>query len=232
MTRGRISNIETLGGLDGPGIRTVFFLQGCPAKCAYCHNPETLSGKGGTEYTPKQVADIAYKYKPYYGNKGGVTFSGGEPLAQSGFVLECIGELKKIGVGVVIDTSGVIYAPEVLSAADLTILDIKHTDEKKFLELTGVSMDNTLRTLRYLSDNNLPFWVRQVILPDYNDDESNIRKLKTMAANAQKIELLPYHAMARHKYEKLGLPYPEGLREPDGTAMTRLNNLLHNGQAE
>ena len=201
-------------------------MQGCPAKCGYCHNPEMLSAKGGTEYTPLQIADIAAKYKPYYGKTGGVTFSGGEPLAQSRFVLECMGLLSNIGIGAVIDTAGLIYAPEVLAAAQLTILDIKHTDAQKFLELTGVPIDNTLRTLEYLSANNLPFWVRQVILPGFNDNEENITKLKQLAAKAQKTELLPYHAMARHKYEEQGVPYPEQYTEPDEALMTRLNNLL------
>jgi len=173
-----------------------------------------LSEKGGKEYTPKEVAKIAEKYKPYYGKTGGVTFSGGEPLMQADFVLECI---KELTVGAVIDTAGVIYAPEVLDKARLTILDIKHTDENKFLELTGCKMGNTLKTLEYLSTNNLPFWVRQVILPGFNDCEDNVARLKQMSAKAQKIELLPYHAMAGRK---------EGLREPGAMLMKRLRGLL------
>ncbi|MCL2370260.1 MAG: radical SAM protein [Firmicutes bacterium] len=219
---GYINTIETLGGLDGPGIRTVFFLQGCPARCLYCHNPEMLEPCSQNQYTSQQVVDIAKRHIPYYGKFGGVTFGGGEPLVQSEFLLDVIPLLKKNGIDVVVDTSGIIYSPEVLKIADLIILDIKHTDRVGFEELVGVPIDNTLRTLEFLNDNNLPFWVRQVIIDGINSDEDNIIKLKRLAHKAQKIELLPYHSMARHKYEKLGKPYPNNLKEPSRELMDKL----------
>jgi len=240
---GLINTIETLGGLDGPGIRTVFFLQGCPARCTYCHNPEMLpvlrSAEGITSekqshktiYTPKQILDIARKQAPYYGVLGGVTFSGGEPLAQSDFLLATILLLKKNKIHTVVDTSGIIFSPDVLKIADLTILDIKHTDANKFQELVGLPIDNTLRTLEFLQKNNLPFWIRQVIIAGYNSDEDNILKLKSISKGAQKIELLPYHSMAKHKYEKLGLLYPKEIKDPSTELMERLRGLFSDKQS-
>jgi len=238
---GYLSAYETLGGLDGPGIRTVFFLQGCPAKCTYCHNPEMQDATyavpfsaianaarqpRGQSYTPCQILDIAKKHIPYYGALGGVTFSGGEPLAQSDFLLAAISMLKKHKIHTAVDTSGIIFSPDVLKLVDLTILDIKHTDVNKFQKLVGLPIDNTLRTLEFLQKNKLPFWIRQVIIDGCNSNEENILKLKQLAEGAQKIELLPYHSMAKHKYEKLGLPYYNELKEPSNELMAKLMEMI------
>jgi len=185
-----------------------------------------LDGKGGKAYTPRQIVQTALRYKAYYGKNGGVTFGGGEPLFQAKFLLEAITELKKHGIHTCVDTSGIIYAPEVLDIAGLIILDIKHTDKDGFYKLTGCDIGNTLKTLEYLSDNNLNFWVRQVIIPGFNDNEENIKRLKAMAAKAKKIELLPYHAMARQKYESLGRAYPKEIVEPSEESMIALRAII------
>jgi len=171
---GYISKIESMGGVDGPGIRTILFLQGCPARCAYCHNPELLACEGGRKYTVEEVVALALRYKAYYRNGGGVTFSGGEPTIQGQFVIECAKALKKVGINSVLDTGGFVFDPEVIDACDLVILDIKSVDEEEFRKLTGQPMDNTLKTLEYLKDKNKPFWIRQVIIGDYNDNIENI----------------------------------------------------------
>jgi len=226
--KGYISFIESLGGLDGPGLRTVFFFQGCPARCIYCHNPETHSIYGGKEYTVQDVLDTVSKYRAYYGKYGGVTFSGGEPMIQREFLLDCIDALHSQKIHVALDTSGVIFDSEIFDKVDLILLDIKHTDKDKYKTVVGcnIEIDNTLKTLEYFKKNNIKFWVRQVIVEGINDDYQNIQTLKYLAQNAIKIELLPYHTMGKNKYEKLGIPYPVHLKEPSKDTMEKLNKWL------
>jgi len=227
-TKGFVSFVETLGGLDGPGLRTVFFLQGCPARCIYCHNPETHSFEGGVEYDVQKILDTVDKYKAYYGAHGGVTFSGGEPLVQRDFVIAAAKALKQNGIHTALDTSGILFDSDVYDAVDLVLLDIKHTDRNKYKQVIGVDfeIDNTFKILEYFDTHNIKFWVRQVIVPGINDDRQNISELKRLAKNAQRIELLPYHAMAKNKYQKLGIPYPDYLQEPSKELMETLNAWL------
>ena len=180
MTKGRIHSIETLGTMDGPGVRTVFFLQGCPLKCKYCHNPDTQDFNHGTEYTVDEIVAFVKRYKPYYGEEGGVTFSGGEALMQGKFVLEAVKALKAEGVHIAIDTSGVgqsNYYEEILEYADLVLMDIKHFHQLDYKELTGVSMKRTLPFIEALRNYRGNVWIRHVMVPGMTDSYKSMNEL-------------------------------------------------------
>ena len=219
---GRIHSFESFGTVDGPGIRFVVFLQGCPLRCKYCHNPDTW-GQGGTEYTAEDVANRAVKYKNYFGDKGGVTVTGGEPLVQIDFVIELFTLLKSKGVHTCVDTSGITFNPDseesvkkhekLLSVTDLFLLDIKHIDDEKCKVLTGQSNRHTLAFAKFLSDHKKPVWIRQVLVPGITDDTKTLRDTRAFIQTLQtveKVEVLPYHTMGINKYEKLGIEYPLG----------------------
>lgn len=209
---GNIASIETLGLVDGPGVRFVVFLQGCPLRCAYCHNPEMWNYKEIKQQVSAQdlVAKIK-RYVPYFKNGGGVTFSGGEPLMQIEFVTEVFRLLKKEKIHTCLDTSGCLEATEeLLDLTDLVILDVKSVDVDAYEDLVGKPIDNFLKFLKICQSKNKKMWLRQVIVPNYNDTEESVLKLKTFASklkNIEKIELLPYHSMAKQKYKTLGIPY-------------------------
>ena len=208
---GKITDIETMGLVDGPNMRLVLFLAGCKLRCLYCHNPETWSFEGLKEISPEEVLKMYNKYKNYYGENGGVTFSGGEPLLQSEFVLETIKLLKDNGIHTVLDTAGVgADYDDIVKFVDLVILDIKAVDPKEYKFVTGMEMAEFNQFLEKCIKLNKKLWLRQVIVPNINDDEEHVLKLKEFAKNipnVEKIELLPYHSMAKEKYQKLGIPY-------------------------
>ncbi len=209
---GKITDIETMGSADGPGIRLVLFLAGCKLRCLYCHNPETWTMAGfKREISSEEVLTTFNKYKVYYGETGGVTFSGGEPLLQSEFVLETIKLLKENGVHTAIDTAGVGEGyDEVLDLVDLVILDIKAVDAKEYKELTGRDFSDFYAFAEKCKQKNKKLWLRQVIVPGINDDEEHVLKLKEFSktfSNIERIELLPYHSMAKQKYQNLGIDY-------------------------
>ncbi len=224
---GRVHSFESFGTVDGPGIRYVVFLQGCPLRCKYCHNPDTW-GAGGKEYTAEQVVSQALRYKNYFGEKGGVTVTGGEPLLQIDFVIELFTLLKKQGIHTCVDTSGITFRAgdkacvekheRLLDVADLFLLDIKHIDEEKCKALTGRSNENTLAFAKLLSEHNKPTWIRQVLVPELTDDEEDLkttRKFIDGLSSVERVEVLPYHTMGTVKYEKLGLEYPlKGVEAP------------------
>ena len=223
----KIHSIETLGAHDGPGIRTVVFFQGCPMRCSYCHNPDMFFAAGGEEKSVEELVRFCSRYKNYYGSEGGVTLSGGEPLLQYDAATELTLALKKEGIHTALDTSGCVCNKKALAAADLVILDIKHTDPSAFLRLTGHSIHNTLKTLEFLKSNGKPFWVRQVIVRGITDDPEQVASLKKMAAGASRVELLPYHTLGVHKWEKCGLEYTLGdVKPPSEGAMGRLKKLV------
>ena len=200
---GRIHSVETMGALDGPGLRMVIFLQGCPLRCRYCHNPDTWNPAGGQEMTVEDVVKRALKYKRFYGKNGGVTFSGGEPLMQAAFVLECVKRLKECGVHTALDTSGGIWNDEVkalLDATDLILLDIKHSNAEGFHALCGGNMETLDHVLNHLRHNRKPVWVRQVIVEGFTQSEQQVRAMveKTAGINRIKTELLPYHTLGVH----------------------------------
>lgn len=226
-TRGRIHSYETLGALDGPGLRTVVFFQGCPLRCLYCHNPDTFDPSAGRLVTAREVTAFVSRYKNYFGREGGVTLSGGEPLLQEAFCYDLMRLMRLEGIGVALDTAGSVYSERCLDAADVVLLDIKHTDPTAFTALTGGKADNTLRTLDYLRSHGKRFWIRQVIVPGVTDGEDNVRALKALSRGAERVELLPYHTMGRVKWERLGLKYAlDGIDPPDGETMTKLKKIL------
>ena len=241
--KGYIHSFESFGTVDGPGIRFVVFLQGCPLRCQYCHNPDTW-GQGGTEYTVQEVAERATRYKNYFGDKGGVTVTGGEPLVQIDFVIELFTELKKRGVHTCVDTSGITFNPDsavsvekhekLLEVADMFLLDIKHIDDEACIRLTGHSNAHTLAFAKFLSEHNKRTWIRQVIVPGITDGEESLRRTREFIDTLQsveRVEVLPYHSMGTVKYEKLGLEYPlKDVQAPDKERVAFAKAILCEGR--
>ncbi len=231
---GRVHSFESFGTVDGPGIRFVVFLQGCPLRCQYCHNPDTW-GVGGEEYTVENVAERALKYKNYFGEKGGVTVTGGEPLLQIDFVIELFTLLKSKGIHTCVDTSGITFDPEnkksvekhekLLEVADLFLLDIKHIDDEACKKLTGQSNARTLAFAKFLSDHGKKIWIRQVLVPGITDGDESLQKTRAFIdtlSTVEKVEVLPYHTMGVVKYEKLGIEYP--LKDVSAPTKERVQN--------
>ncbi len=211
----KVHSYETFGTVDGPGIRFIIFLQGCHLKCKYCHNRDTWDINGGSYKTIDEILEKIMKYKSYINaSKGGITVTGGEPLLQVKFVKELFIRLKKEGFHTCIDTSGMITitddVKETLKYTDLVLLDIKHIDDEKCKELTGLSNKRELEFARYLSDNGNKMWIRQVILPGITDNEEDIIKLRQFIdtlKTVEKVEFLPYHSMGKFKWKNLGVDY-------------------------
>lgn len=231
-SKGYISSIETMGLVDGPGIRIVFFLQGCPLRCLFCHNPETWSKVGGIEMTPTEVVEKIKKYKNYFGEEGGVTFSGGEPLTQKEFLLETLKLCKKNNINTAIDTSGVgIDYEEILKYTDLVIWDVKAYEKESYKKITGMDIDSSLKFLETCQKLNKKMWIRQVIVPGINDTNEYIIGLKKFIKdlkNIEKKELLPYETLGVHKYKELNIPYRlEGVKPMNVERCNELNKLLN-----
>lgn len=213
MVKGSIDSIESMGLVDGPGIRAVIFLTGCKLRCKYCHNPEMWKMEE-PNYTPQQLVDRIIRNKPYFKrNNGGVTFSGGEPLLQSKFLLEVCKLLKKEDIHIALDTSGVGNGDyeELLSYIDLVLLDIKHTNISKYKELTSHDIDEVEKFINALNNSNVPVWIRQVIVPGFMDNDEYLYSLKEYLKkikNIKKIDFLPYHTLGIEKYQELGIEYP------------------------
>lgn len=231
---GRIHSLESFGTVDGPGIRFVVFMQGCPLRCLYCHNPDTWDVNKGKEYTPEELMNEIIKYKSYMDySKGGVTFTGGEPLLQTDFLLEVCRLCKDKGISVAIDTSGFIFNDKVkrlMEYTDLVLLDIKNYDPVVYKALTGVSLNPTLKFLDYLKEKNIPTWVRYVVVPNLTDNLDAVRKLSDYLdgyPNVKKIELLAFHKMGEYKWKELGLDYKlTDTKEPDKELMKQISDIL------
>lgn len=215
MEMGNIHSIETLGTLDGPGIRMVVFLQGCKLRCLYCHNPDTWLTTGGTVFTSDEIVNKAKRYKPYFKfNNGGITFSGGEPLRQPKFLLECLKKCKEEGIHTVIDTSGVGFGnyDEILKYVDIVILDIKHSDPEKYKEITGLDISYYYEFKKAVIRNNKEIWLKKVVAPGINDTYEDMMEFEKEVNSfpksiIQKVEILPYHTLGVFKYKELNINY-------------------------
>ena len=210
---GRIHSFQSMGAVDGPGLRFVIFMQGCPLRCAYCHNPDTWDFAGGEEYTVAQVVQRVKRCAPYL-KEGGVTLTGGEPLAQSEFCAALLAALNGEGFHTALDTSGagpLAAAEAVLPYTDLVLADLKFTTEEAYRQHTGGSLAHTLQFLELVRTKGIPVWLRHVVLPGLTDGTKNAALLAELAArypNLQRVELLPYHQLGLEKYAALGLDYP------------------------
>lgn len=214
MIKGRIHSIESMGLVDGPGIRTIVFIQGCKLRCAYCHNPDTWNLNGGMEVTPEELMKKILRFKPYFSRSGGgVTFSGGDPLMQPKFLLELLKKCKENGIHTAIDTAG--YGDgnynEILKYTDLVLLDIKHINSDGYVVLTGRDTKDVNTFLQALRKSKTRVWVRHVVVPGYTDTTEHMDKIADIInseiPNVDKIELLPYHVLGVNKYEALGIKY-------------------------
>ena len=231
----KIHSIESFGTVDGPGIRFIIFMQGCGLKCKYCHNRDTWDACGGTLISTDELLDKIERYKSYIlPSGGGITVSGGEPLLQPKFLITLFKELKNRNIPTAIDTSGMVELTddikELLSLTDLVLLDIKHINDEKSKELVGFSNKKELEFARYLSDNNIPVWIRQVIIPGITDNEADLIELKKFInslQNVQKVELMPYHELGKFKWENLGLKYElEGIPSATSEDIEKAKRIL------
>lgn len=230
----KIHSIESFGTVDGPGIRFVLFLQGCHLQCKYCHNRDTWDMGGGSYQSLDAIFEKIMRYKNYIHPNGGVTVTGGEPLLQVKFLIALFSKLKKEGIHTCLDTSGMIALTDdikkLLSLTDLVLLDIKHIDNEKCKELVGLSNSLELSFAKYLSEQGISIWLRQVIVPGYTDDEKDLLQLKDFISTlktVQKVELLPYHDMGKFKWKKLGFKYPlENVRNTTTEDINRAKKIL------
>ena len=231
---GRIHSIESFGTVDGPGIRFVVFMQGCPLRCQFCHNPDTWDVSKGDEYTAEALMNEIVKYKSYMDySGGGVTFTGGEPLLQADFILEVSKMCKSKGISVTLDTSGFVFndtVDELLKYTDLVLLDIKNYDPIVYKTVTGVHLSPTLKFMDILKEKDIAVWVRYVVVPQLTDNLNGIKKLSEYLdgyPNVEKIELLAFHKMGEYKWKELGFDYKlTDTKEPSKELMTRVTEIL------
>lgn len=218
--KGRIHSLESFGTVDGPGVRFVVFVQGCPMRCAYCHNPDTWEMNGGTEMEPSEIIAQYERNRGFY-KEGGITVTGGEPLMQVEFLTELFTLAHEKDIHTCIDTSGIAYKPEnteliqkldkLMEVTDLVMLDIKHIDPQKHLELTKQPNSGILAFAEYLSSKQIPMWIRHVVVPGITDDDKYLFQLGYFIGqfkNLKALDVLPYHTMGEKKYEALGIEYP------------------------
>ena len=230
----RIHSVESFGSVDGPGIRFVIFLKGCAMRCQYCHNPDTWDRAGGNLRSVDEVLAQALRYRSYWGEKGGITVSGGEALLQIRSLTELFRKAKALGINTCLDTSAQPFSrettnisafEELMNYTDLILLDIKHIDSNAHKHLTGWKNENILDCARYLSDIKKPVWIRHVLVPGINDDDDSLHKLRKFLdslGNIERVEVLPYHDLGVYKWEQLGLPYTLSEVKPPTE-----ENLLH-----
>ncbi len=230
---GFIHSTESFGTVDGPGVRFVIFMQGCPMRCQYCHNPDTWKMNAGSARTPESLLKEYQRNAPYY-SKGGITVTGGEALMQIDFLLELFSLAKQRGIHTCLDTSGITYHPgassynekldKLMAVTDLVMLDIKHIDPEAHKVLTGHDNADILAFARYLDEKQIPVWIRHVVVPGITDDPRQLARLGAFLgtlSNVQALDVLPYHIMGVNKYRELGIPYPlEGV-EPATQAQAR-----------
>lgn len=240
MTSGHIHALESFGLVDGPGVRFVVFLQGCRLRCRYCHNPDSWKIADGELYSPDDLFSKVYRYRSYWKNNGGVTVSGGEPLLQIDFLTEFFELCKSKSVHTVLDTAGNPFEnskeflekfDRLIASTSLVILDLKLLDPEGHKKLTGATNENILQMASYLSDRGMPLWIRRVLVPGLTDGEDELRetyKFISSLKTVRRVEVLPYHAFAIPKWQKLGIPYTlENAVAPTAEEVSRAENLLH-----
>lgn len=230
---GNIHSFQSMGAVDGPGLRFVVFMQGCPLRCVYCHNPDTWKEGRGIACTPEEIVQKAQRFVPYFGSEGGITVSGGEPLLQGEFVARLFALLKRQGIHTALDTSGIgppDSAREVLQSTDLILCDLKFADEERYRENCGGSFHQVLDFLAQADRMGVPVWIRHVVVPHLTDSESEIAEIVRLAERygvVEKIELLPFRKLCLPKYEALGVPFLlKGTPECDKQTMERLKKLI------
>lgn len=228
-----VHSVESLGTFDGPGIRLVFFLQACNFKCLYCANPDTIEFKVGKPYSVEDVLSMARNQRPFFGKKGGVTMSGGEPLIQAKELIPVFKALKEDGFNTCVDTNGSVFTEasrDLMNYTDLVLLDIKQMDEEAHVGLTGVKNHQILKFAQYLKEINKPVWIRYVLVPGYSDNEEHLHALGQFVKemqNVQKIEIQPYHKLGKHKYDALGWDYQlEDVPMNSAEQLNRARNIL------
>lgn len=221
---GRVHSIQSLGAVDGPGLRSVVFLQGCPLRCVYCHNPDTWDFSGGTKTGAEELVGRLLRFRPYWGKDGGVTVSGGEPLSQAEFVLELFQRLHQAGIHTALDTSGngdLKMAERVLMETDTALVDLKFLTEEEYQTGCHGSLKRTEAFLDLTKEMNVPIWIRHVSVPGLTASEEYMRRVLEKAMsypNLKKLEFLPFHNMCLEKYERMGIPFPlkdTPVMEPD-----------------
>ena len=209
----KVHSYESMGTFDGPGLRLVVFLQGCNFRCLYCANPDTITAKGGKETPIEEIVRMAMSQKPFFGKRGGITFSGGEPTFQAKALIPLFRQLKENGIHICLDSNGGLWneaVEELLTLTDLVLLDVKQFNPLRHQHLTGKTNNQTLATAEWLEKHGKPFWLRYVLVPGYSDFEEDIKALGEHFKNyhmIQRVEILPYHTLGVHKYEALGKPY-------------------------
>lgn len=234
LTTGKVNSIQTLGTVDGPGVRFVVFTQGCNLRCGCCHNPDTWKANGGKVYTAEELASSAERYKEYFGEKGGITLSGGEPLLQAEFGAVLFETCHQRGINTCLDTSGSILNDAVkrlLEHTDRVLLDIKYTTDEDYKKYVGCSIEAPIKFLEYLNDKKIPVTLRQVIIPTLNDTEENINRLNELIKKypcIEKTELLAFKKLCSVKYDKLGVDFRfKDLPTPTKDQMEYLQNLIY-----
>jgi pyruvate formate lyase activating enzyme len=233
MVEGRIHSIESMGLVDGPGIRTVIFFKGCNLRCAYCHNPDTWNFSGGTMYSPEELLKKILRYKPYFDkSNGGVTFSGGEVLLQPEFLKEILKLCKENNIHTTIDTAGYGYGDyeEIFKYTDLVLLDIKQVDDISYKKLTGKNKQGLDDFLKACEKSGKKLWIRHVVVPGITDSKEHIEKLVAIIKsikNVDKVELLPYHTLGVSKYSELNIDYRlKGIKSMDDIKCQKLQKYL------
>ncbi len=238
--KGYVHSLESFGSVDGPGVRYIIFLSGCAMRCQFCHNPDTWNMQSGKLYTADELLDQAERYRSYWGSKGGITVSGGEPLLQIDFLTELFQKAKERGIHTTIDTSGNPFTREepffgkfneLMKYTDLLMLDIKEIDEERHQTLTAQSNKNILDLAQYLSEIHKPVWIRHVLVPERTDYDEDLKKLDAFIQtldNVEKVEILPYHTLGTFKWKELGISYPlEGINPPTSERIANAEKLLH-----
>lgn len=238
--KGYVHSLESFGSVDGPGVRYVIFLTGCAMRCQFCHNPDTWNMQAGTQYTADELLKNALRYRTYWGEQGGITVSGGEPLLQIEFLTELFRKAKEQGIHTTLDTSGNPFTreepffekmQELMKYTDLVMLDIKHIDDEKHKVLTGCTNENILDMAKYLDEIGKPVWIRHVLVPERSDEDAALEKLHEFIAglgNVEKVEVLPYHTLGAYKWKELGYEYPlEGIDPPTKERVEHAKQVLH-----